>query len=605
MQKAIATAAVLAYTSVPAAIIDHGTYIEDTDSGIYWLKLTESMGYTYDEVSAEFNYGEDFAGWRYADREEVDQLITNYGIPPTGASCGEPTSYCGAVPGAYAETLEGLIKLLGDTEDYYYDSTNNDWDIAPDGAGWAAGLLGQPGDADDGNIYYVYEIYIRDSERVSRATGNLIKDVGDGIWYNRSNKAGGGVSRGHFLVRSDHPDTPQYDPAAPDTTSATLFDALLPETIGISFDCPPQYYSVPVDEIFCYWDDEDLSLWGVVDYTGTWVTADSITMVVNENGAFDWQLRPWIRVTGWDYTSATCDAGDTDLADNWCRKTVSSPQWVLGPDAWSIAPMAYLPATSLDNIELEFQPFNMTVDYDPQDTDNLFRPKKAGWNVFIEIETTSTADGEAFDFDASTIDPATVRVGPDAAHALEWGLTDYDNDGDNDLTVKVRIGDTGIDCLADGLTLAALTLSGDPVAGRSPITTIGCEETVNIDVDPFNDPNVIRPDDSYNVTVAILGSRLANGDLSDVHPGTGGADDIALGSLKFGPGEAPNNAAPTVADINADSLDDLLVSFDAFSAGIACDDTELQITGNKISGIPIVATDSIVTEDCTTSSCHP
>jgi hypothetical protein len=49
----------------------------------------------------------------------------------------------------------------------------------------------------------------------------------------------------------------------------------------------------------------------------------------------------------------------------------------------------------------------------------------------------------------------------------------------------------------------------------------------------------------------------------------------------------------------------MLVNFNVYDAGIACGDTEVQLTGSKNSGIPIEAFDTIVTEDCETGSCHP
>lgn len=38
---------------------------------------------------------------------------------------------------------------------------------------------------------------------------------------------------------------------------------------------------------------------------------------------------------------------------------------------------------------------------------------------------------------------------------------------------------------------------------------------------------------------------------------------------------------PITSDIDGDVYDDMLVSFNVLDAGIACDNTELQITGEK------------------------
>jgi hypothetical protein len=49
----------------------------------------------------------------------------------------------------------------------------------------------------------------------------------------------------------------------------------------------------------------------------------------------------------------------------------------------------------------------------------------------------------------------------------------------------------------------------------------------------------------------------------------------------------------------------MLVNFNVFDAGIACGETEVSVTGTKISGYPIRGTNAIVTEDCDTGGCHP
>lgn len=52
----------------------------DTETGIEWLKLTETFGYTLQSILPELESGGLFAGWRLADRFEVKNMIENIGL---------------------------------------------------------------------------------------------------------------------------------------------------------------------------------------------------------------------------------------------------------------------------------------------------------------------------------------------------------------------------------------------------------------------------------------------------------------------------------------------------------------------------------------------
>ena len=187
---------------------------------------------------------------------------------------------------------------------------------------------------------------------------------------------------------------------------------------------------------------------------------------------------------------------------------------------------------------------------------------------------------------------------------------DWDSDGDIDYMFGFRVEDTGVSCLDDTIRLSGRTFAGEPFSGADAVVPIGCEETVDIDVDPFNVVNTIRPDENYNVVAAMLGMRQAAGDAVDFFPelegtaGTPNPDGLDRASLRFGPAETPAVGTAIVTDVDGDSYSDLLVNFNVFDAGIACDDTQVSLVGEKNSGIPIEAADAIVTEDCSTTSCH-
>jgi hypothetical protein len=77
-------------------------------------------------------------------------------------------------------------------------------------------------------------------------------------------------------------------------------------------------------------------------------------------------------------------------------------------------------------------------------------------------------------FDAATVDPATVRFGPDDAEPARRGrLEDVDDDGDDDLILHFRTQETGI-ALGDlDACLSGLTFDAEVVAGCDDIKTVG------------------------------------------------------------------------------------------------------------------------------------
>jgi hypothetical protein len=581
-----------AYAS--AAIIDHGTYFQDTDTGLYWLKLTETRGIGYDELNTQFTVGQPFEGWRFAKLEELEDFIEAYGIPKhNNCTYG---NYCKGV--WKAEKLEQLIRLFGDTHDAWLDETNAQNDTASTGAGAAFGHLGEPGDV-PGTLNYqkVYTATLEDREEVDRITQLPVYDGADRIVI-RTTHLPGAPS---FLVRNTDPTIPQDGPNDPNNLQLTVFDNLVPEDFGFSSSCSIDPYN-PYGAGPCNYDANSWSSGAVVDYAGILHWSD---FALYATSSFDAEARPWVRITGHDYTANPCDSGDTDLGNNWCRKDTSSAAFQLLPGSISGSYLDYGDSFSIDNLELEFIHSNIQIDYDPWNSANTVRPKDA-YFVTVGVKTLSVSDGDPIDFDATQIDPATVMLGPDRApnNAIPL-LQDIDGDGDLDRVFGFRVEDTGISCLDTSVTLVAKTLSGEPLADQDVILPIKCEEIIDIDFDPFNTSNTIRPNDDYNVTVALLGMQVANGDPVDVTPGTGGADDIDPASLNFGPAGSSNTGTPVITDIDGDTHDDMLITFNAFDSGIACGDETLEVTGEKLSGIPIEASDTIVTEDCDTGGCHP
>jgi len=102
------------------------------------------------------------------------------------------------------------------------------------------------------------------------------------------------------------------------------------------------------------------------------------------------------------------------------------------------------------------------------DAINLVVPKSKFY-LPVAILTTPT-------FNAATVDPATVRFGVNGTEAvgIHPVLMDGDGDGDKDLVLYFKIGDTGIHCGTKQVFLTASTKEGKLVRGSDQIKTIGC-----------------------------------------------------------------------------------------------------------------------------------
>jgi hypothetical protein len=108
------------------------------------------------------------------------------------------------------------------------------------------------------------------------------------------------------------------------------------------------------------------------------------------------------------------------------------------------------------------------LDIKPGSDANSINPRSRGF-IPVAILTTET-------FDASTIDPSTLRFGPDGAAVADMGahFEDVDLDGDADLVAHFRTQETGIACGDTEATLTGETTGGQPIEGSDSINTVGC-----------------------------------------------------------------------------------------------------------------------------------
>lgn len=115
----------------------------------------------------------------------------------------------------------------------------------------------------------------------------------------------------------------------------------------------------------------------------------------------------------------------------------------------------------------------VVIDVKPGSDPNSINPSSAGV-VPVAVITTSVAAGEPSDFDATEVDPLSVRLGPGSALAAHGGhVEDVDADGDLDLVVHFRSRDVGVGCGDESLALSGQTFDGLPVAGSDAIRVVG------------------------------------------------------------------------------------------------------------------------------------
>ncbi len=109
------------------------------------------------------------------------------------------------------------------------------------------------------------------------------------------------------------------------------------------------------------------------------------------------------------------------------------------------------------------------IDIKPGSFPNGLNPGKKG-KTPVAIQTTDT-------FDATTVDPTTVRFGATGTEAapLQYALEDWDRDGDTDLVLHFDTPSTGIACGDTSAFLTGETFDGQAIQGSDSVKTAGCK----------------------------------------------------------------------------------------------------------------------------------
>lgn len=67
------------FGSAQAALVALGDFTTDTDTGMDWLDLDQTLGMSFDQVNAELGTGGLFEGWQVATLDQAHTFLTNAG----------------------------------------------------------------------------------------------------------------------------------------------------------------------------------------------------------------------------------------------------------------------------------------------------------------------------------------------------------------------------------------------------------------------------------------------------------------------------------------------------------------------------------------------
>lgn len=117
------------------------------------------------------------------------------------------------------------------------------------------------------------------------------------------------------------------------------------------------------------------------------------------------------------------------------------------------------------------------IDIKPGGSDNNVNiNRKTGTRVRVAILTTE-ATGDADAFDATTVDPLTVRFGRSdlGAPPVRHTFSDVDRDGKADMVLQFEVAETGIECEDPTAVLTGETYAGERIRGIDMINPVGCQ----------------------------------------------------------------------------------------------------------------------------------
>jgi hypothetical protein len=123
-----------------------------------------------------------------------------------------------------------------------------------------------------------------------------------------------------------------------------------------------------------------------------------------------------------------------------------------------------------DQVHVPNCTITVTIDIEPGQFPNFVNISRDRNRIEVAILTTPT-------FDATTVDPNTVRfgkTGTEAAAVKDAFFEDADGNGTLDLVVRFHAGDSGLQCGDTSALLTGTTVTGQAIQGSDTIVTTHC-----------------------------------------------------------------------------------------------------------------------------------
>lgn len=210
---------------------------------------------------------------------------------------------------------------------------------------------------------------------------------------------------------------------------------------------------------------------------------------------------------GWTWVNDEGPISGVNGGDTYANWAPGEPNDFFGPDTENYLTIGrfdrigwndegFLNEGRLFGYVVEYERLTVPIDVKPGASPNAINMASNG-KLPVTILSTAT-------FDASNIDPATVRFGKTGNEAVpvNWAHQDLNSDGRVDLLLHFNTQDTGITCDATKAWLFAQNFEGCPIKGSDSISPHGCPpyrltvealQDVNHDTDIYLKYTVAEP----------------------------------------------------------------------------------------------------------------